>query len=93
MWTPASIVLQESLETFVAEAEQNGLPRSETFTQIWKLAHEALGKKAGPLSAGFHGRGRAAVVGTLVLLCRTDESSAQRFLAHIFAGNSVIGVR
>ena len=47
--------LQESLETFVAEAEQNDLPRSETFTQIWKLAHEALGKKAGPLSAGFMG--------------------------------------
>ena len=47
--------LQETLEALVAEADQNELSRGETFTQIWALAHEALGVKARSLSADFMG--------------------------------------
>jgi radical SAM superfamily enzyme YgiQ (UPF0313 family) len=47
--------LQETLEAFVAEADQNDLARRETFAEIWALAHKALGAKARPLSADFMG--------------------------------------
>ena len=52
---PCVVHLQETLEELVAEADQNELPRRETFTQIWALAHEALGVKARPLGADFMG--------------------------------------
>ena len=48
--------LQKTIETFVAEADQEGLPRREIFPQILTFAHEALGAAKPSPSAVIMGR-------------------------------------
>lgn len=45
--------LQRDLQAFVAQSEQQGLPRREVFAAIWRLAHEAAGCAAPALPASL----------------------------------------
>ena len=38
--------LQQRVQAFVASAEEEGLPRREVFAAIWRMAHEAAGRRA-----------------------------------------------
>lgn len=37
--------LQATVQSWVAEAESNNLPRAQTFERIWELSHRALGEQ------------------------------------------------
>jgi radical SAM superfamily enzyme YgiQ (UPF0313 family) len=43
--------LQEAIQNWVASAEAKNLSRSDIFTRIWGLAHQALGQTPPPLNA------------------------------------------
>lgn len=47
--------LQEEIQTWVAQAEENDLPRSESFVRIWEMAHHAVGYEAPALLGDFLG--------------------------------------
>lgn len=52
-WTnpdPRVDQLQKTIQTWIAEAEQQSLSRYVIFDRIWKMAHEVLGKTAPELS-------------------------------------------
>ena len=44
--------LQQAVQQCAMQAEQDDLPRAETFADIWQLAHEAAGEVAGSLACG-----------------------------------------
>jgi len=52
---PRVDALQQAVQACAAQGEQNGIPRSQIFEQIWVLAHEALGLTAPPLTQADFG--------------------------------------
>jgi radical SAM superfamily enzyme YgiQ (UPF0313 family) len=47
--------LQAEAQAWVVHAEDQGLPRPQTFAHLWRIAHEAAGRKAPALPADFAG--------------------------------------
>ncbi|MBE0612837.1 MAG: radical SAM protein [Burkholderiales bacterium] len=47
--------LQQALQSLAAQGDQEARPRSEIFEQMWRLAHDALGLQAPPLTRADFG--------------------------------------
>jgi hypothetical protein len=52
---PAVDALQRSVQAEVEDGEAQGLSRAEIFAHLWRLAHEALGLAAAPISLDTSG--------------------------------------